>query len=62
VPFLVSGFFNTFTSMVRVAFIINGSKKMTVHVQEILKLCEEHPDIEATQFQTKKSKDRKSVG
>ena len=30
---------------------------MTVHVQEILKLCEEHPDIEATQFQTKKSKE-----
>lgn len=43
--------------MVRVAFIINGSKKLTVHVQEILKLCEEHPDIEATQFQTKKSKE-----
>ncbi len=30
---------------------------MTVHVQEILKLCEEHPDIEATQFQTKESKE-----
>ena len=54
---MVSGFFNTFTSMVRVAFIINGSKKLKVQVQEILKLCEGHAEIEATQFQTKKSKE-----
>ncbi len=52
-PFLVSGFFNTFTSMVRVAFIINGSKKLTVQVQEILKLSEEHPEIEAVNILTK---------
>ena len=43
--------------MVRVAFIINGSKKLTTQVREILKLCKEHPEIEATQFQTKKSKE-----
>lgn len=56
-PFLVSGFFNTFTNMVRVAFIINGSKKLTTQVREILKLCKEHPEIEADSIITKTPKE-----
>ena len=39
--------------MVRVAFIINGSKKLTIQVQEILKLCKEHPKIKADSIITK---------
>ncbi len=43
--------------MVRIAFIINGSKKLTVQVQDILSQCKEHPEIEAIQFCTKRTKE-----
>ena len=43
--------------MIRVAFIINGSKKLKVQVQDILSQCNEHPEIEAIQFYTKAAKE-----
>ena len=43
--------------MIRVAFIINGSKKLKVQVQDILSQCNEHPEIEAIQFHTKMAKE-----
>jgi YegS/Rv2252/BmrU family lipid kinase len=43
--------------MVRVAFIINGSKKLKVQVQDILSQCNEHPEIESIQYFTKRAKE-----
>ncbi|MEY3236520.1 MAG: hypothetical protein RI883_621 [Bacteroidota bacterium] len=43
--------------MIRVAFIINGSKKLKVQVHNILIQCEEQSELETIQFHTKKPKE-----
>lgn len=43
--------------MFKIAFIINGSKKLTSEVEEVIAECQNHPQIELKRFVTKQQKD-----
>lgn len=43
--------------MLKVAFIINGSRKLNVPVKELIQKCKDHPQLDVYQFVTSKHKD-----
>lgn len=43
--------------MLKIAFIINGSRKLTVPVNELIQKCKDHPQLDVYQFVTNKHKD-----
>lgn len=43
--------------MLKIAFIINGSRKLTDNVNELIQHCKLHPELDVYQFVTNKQKD-----
>jgi len=43
--------------MLKIAFIINGSRKLTVPINELIQKCKDHPQLDVYQFVTNKQKD-----